>query len=67
MNIIPASRSESYQGFKIVAKFNIATQQWDWTAEKPVTTAYRLTGVAKTVGDAMGSAKRKINNGDWPT
>jgi hypothetical protein len=61
-NILPASRTEKFNGWTIRVTFNVETQQWDWVATKPVTTSYHHEGTAKTIGSAFGAARRKINN-----
>jgi hypothetical protein len=61
MNIVPASKTETFNGWTIVVTYDVATQRWNWVITKPVTTSYRHEGVGKTLGDAMGAARRKIN------
>jgi hypothetical protein len=60
-NILPASRTETFNGWTIKVTYNVTTKQWDWVATKPVTTSYHHEGSGKTMGSAMGAARRKIN------
>lgn len=65
MNIIPASRSDTFNGFKIVATFNVDTQLWDWIATKMVKLEVCYSGTAKDSSNCFGAAKRKIAQ-KWP-
>jgi hypothetical protein len=61
-NILPASKTEKFNGWTIIVTYNVTTKQWDWVITKPVMTSYRHEGSGKTLGSAMGAARRKINN-----
>jgi hypothetical protein len=62
MNIVPASKTEKFNGWTIVVTYDVAEQNWKWVATKPVMTSYHHEGVGKTIGAAMGAARRKINH-----
>jgi hypothetical protein len=60
-NILPASKTERFNGWTIRVEYVVETKRWKWVATKPVTVNYHHEGTAKTMGDAMGAARRKIN------